>query len=102
MKRLFIILAAMCMAASAMAMDGDAAASALIGVLVIVLGIAITVGCVYITYKMAKNRYRDPVLWLILAFVASPIIAWLGLYIVGEDEIRKKQYEELEKERTNS
>ena len=89
------------MTASMMAMDGNAASTAVIGVLMIILGIAITVGCIYITYKMAKNRYRDPVLWLILAFVASPIIAWLGLYIVGEDEIRKKQYEELERERTN-
>lgn len=101
MKRLFTILAAVCLTASAMAMDGNAASTAVIGVLIIILGIAITVGCIYITYQMARNRYRDPVLWLILAFVASPIIAWLGLYIVGEDEIRKKQYEELKRERTN-
>ena len=101
MKRLFTILAAVCMAASAMAMDEDAAINVTINVLYVILAVAITVGCIYITYKMAKKRYRDPVLWLILSFVASPIIAWLGLWIVGEDSLRKKQYEELEKERTN-
>lgn len=102
MKRLFLILASVMMAAGVRAQDGIDDAFPIFFLLMVILGIAIWIGCIYLTYKMAKNRYRDPALWIILAFITSPFVAWIALLIAGEDELRKRQYEELERERSNN
>ena len=114
MRKVFMILVAVMMTVSAMAevmlepetaeatMETQAAAQPsdapmiIMIILIFVVGMALLCGCIYLTYKMAKNRYRDPALWILLAFVTSPIIAWIALLIVGEDELRKKQLEEME------
>lgn len=56
----------------------------------IILGIAAVLGFVYIlrihiAYRMAKNRHRDPVGWVLLSFFFSPLLAWIILLIVGDD-----------------
>lgn len=59
-------------------------------VLLIILVIAAALGLVYlfrihIAYRMAKNRHRDPIGWVLLSFFFSPLLTWIILLIVGED-----------------
>lgn len=39
---------------------------------------------IYIAYRMAKNRHRDPLGWTLLSFFFSPIITWIILLVVGD------------------
>ena len=39
---------------------------------------------IYIAYRMAKNRHRDPLGWVLLSFFFSPLLAWVVLLIVGD------------------
>ena len=39
---------------------------------------------IYIAYRMAKNRKRDPLGWVLLSFFFSPVLAWVVLLIVGD------------------
>ena len=41
---------------------------------------------VYIAYRMAKNRHRDPLGWVLLSFFFSPLLTWIILLIVGDDK----------------
>lgn len=54
-------------------------------VLALVAGVAI-VYYVYIgiTLKMAKNRHRDPLGWILLSIFVSPLLTWIILLIVGD------------------
>ncbi len=59
-------------------------------VLLIILGITAALGLVYllrihIAYRMAKNRHRDPLGWVLLSFFFSPLLAWIILLIVGDN-----------------
>lgn len=59
-------------------------------VLLIILGITAALGLVYllrihIAYRMAKNRHRDPLGWVLLSFFFSPLLTWIILLIVGDD-----------------
>ena len=38
----------------------------------------------YIAYRMAKNRHRDPLGWVLLSFFVSPLMTWIILLIVGD------------------
>ena len=38
---------------------------------------------IYIAYRMAKNRHRDPLGWVLLSFFVSPLMTWIILLIVG-------------------
>ena len=40
---------------------------------------------IYIAYRMAKNRHRDPLGWVLLSFFFSPLLTWIILLIVGND-----------------
>lgn len=60
-------------------------------VLLIILGGAAGVGLVYllrihIAYRMAKNRHRDPLGWVLLSFFFSPLLTWIILLIVGDSK----------------
>lgn len=60
-------------------------------VLLIILGIAAGLGLVYllrihIAYRMAKNRHRDPLGWVLLSFFFSPLLTWIILLIVGDSK----------------
>ena len=39
---------------------------------------------IYIAYRMAKNRHRDPLGWVLLSFFVSPLMTWIILLIVGD------------------
>ncbi len=59
-------------------------------VLLIILGIVAVLGFAYllrihIAYRMAKNRHRDPLGWVLLSFFFSPLLTWIILLIVGDD-----------------
>ena len=59
-------------------------------VLLIILAIAAGLGLVYllrihIAYRMAKNRHRDPLGWVLLSFFFWPLLTWIILLIVGDN-----------------
>lgn len=59
-------------------------------VLLIILGITTALGLAYllrihIAYRMAKNRHRDPLGWVLLSFFFSPLLTWIILLIVGNN-----------------
>jgi len=39
---------------------------------------------IYIAYRMAKNRKRDPLGWVLLSFFFSPVLTWIVLLIAGD------------------
>ena len=41
---------------------------------------------IYIAYKMALNRHREPLGWVLLSFCFSPILTWVIHLIVGDAE----------------
>lgn len=40
---------------------------------------------IYIAYRMAKNRHREPLPWVLLSFFFSPLLTWIILLILGDD-----------------
>ena len=48
---------------------------------------------IYIAYIMAKKRHRDPIGWVLLSFFISPLLAWIVLLIVGDEN----QHPDLER-----
>ena len=54
-----------------------------------VLAIVVALAIVYyvyigITLKMAKNRNRDPLGWILLSIFVSPLLTWIVLLIAGD------------------
>ena len=41
---------------------------------------------IYIAYRMAVNRHRDPLGWALLSFFVFPILTWIILLIAGDAE----------------
>ena len=57
----------------------------------LILGVVVALALVYyvyigITLKMAKNRHRDPLAWILLSLLVSPLLTWLILLAVGDAE----------------
>lgn len=48
---------------------------------------------IYIAYILAKHRHRDPIGWVLLSFFISPLLAWIVLVILGEEN----QHPDLER-----
>lgn len=38
---------------------------------------------IHIAYRRAKNRYRDPLGWVLLSLFVSPLLTWIILLIAG-------------------
>jgi len=38
---------------------------------------------IHIAYRMAVNRDRDPLGWVLLSFFVSPLLTWIVLLIAG-------------------
>lgn len=38
---------------------------------------------IHIAYRMAVNRNRDPLGWVLLSFFFSPLLTWIVLLIAG-------------------
>ncbi|MBQ9253732.1 MAG: hypothetical protein IJ180_03035 [Bacteroidales bacterium] len=47
-----------------------------------------------IPYKMAKSRGRNPILWILLCFIITPIWVYLILAIIGDSEEKLRKYYE--------
>lgn len=67
---------------------------------VLLYGLAIIAGIafiyfvrIYIAYKMAKNRQRDPLPWVLLSLFISPVLTWIVLLIIGNES----QHPDLER-----
>ncbi|MBQ8101182.1 MAG: hypothetical protein IJV55_04270 [Paludibacteraceae bacterium] len=39
---------------------------------------------IHIAYRMAKNRHRDPLGWVLLSLLVSPLLTWIILLIAGD------------------
>ena len=65
----------------------------LVGVLMYIFLIRI-----YIAYRMARNRYRDPLGWVLLSLFFSPLLTWVVLLIVGDDDTWLKQEQRMQEE----
>ena len=58
-------------------------------VLLIILGAVAVLGIAYllrihIAYQMAKNRHREPLGWVLLSLLFSPLLTWIILLILGD------------------
>lgn len=56
-----------------------------------ILGVVVTLGVLYlvrihIAWRMAKDRHRDPLGWVLLSLCVSPVLAWIILLIVGDHQ----------------
>lgn len=54
-----------------------------------ILGAVVTLGVLYlvrihIACRMAKDRHRDPLGWVLLSLFVSPVLTWIILLIVGD------------------
>lgn len=54
-----------------------------------ILGAVVTLGVLYlvrihIAWRMAKDRHRDPLGWVLLSLCVSPLLTWIILLIVGD------------------
>jgi hypothetical protein len=58
-----------------------------LGILVVVAAVAF-VYWIYIgiTCRMARNRHRDPLGWVLLSIFVSPLLTWIILLIVGDSK----------------
>ena len=58
-----------------------------VGILVVVAALAF-VYWIYIgiTRRMAKNRHRAPLGWVLLSIFVSPFLTWIILLIVGDEK----------------
>jgi len=59
-------------------------------ILLVIAAVAAGLGLMYllrihIAYRMAKNRHRDPLGWVLLSFFFSPLLTWIILLIVGDN-----------------
>ena len=57
----------------------------------VVLAVVACLALVYYVYigltlKMARNRHRDPLGWILLSLLVSPFLTWIVLLIAGDAE----------------
>lgn len=58
-------------------------------IMVLMIPLALYVGYWFyfgITRKMAHERNRDPLGWILLSFFISPLLVWIILLIVGDND----------------
>lgn len=56
---------------------------------IMLIVLAVNVALLIMVYKMAVNRHREGVLWLLLGVLTSPLIAMIILLVVGDDDNRR-------------
>lgn len=59
---------------------------ALIMLILLFFGFGIYAGMYVLVAVMAKKRNRNPVIWLLLSFIATPLLICLILLVIGADE----------------
>ena len=58
--------------------------SSLFFLIVSIICLAVYVGLYVCVAKMAQNRRRNPVLWLILSFLGTPLLMCIILFFIGD------------------
>lgn len=48
---------------------------------------------IYIAYLLAKNRHREPLIWVLLSCFVSPLLAWIILVCIGDKNEKSKANE---------
>ena len=61
----------------------DAETLLIVALLPVVLALVLYIH-IGIAYRMAKNRNRDPLGWVLLSLFVSPILTWIILLVVGD------------------
>ncbi len=61
----------------------------LLALFIMLIVLAVNVVLLIMVYKMAVNRHREGVLWLLLGVLTSPLIAMIILLVVGDDDNRR-------------
>lgn len=56
-----------------------------------IIGIVVACYLIYVVYiditrRMARKRHRDPLGWVLLSLFVSPLLSWIILLIVGDNE----------------
>lgn len=56
--------------------------------LLVVAAVCFLLYMVYIeiTLRMARNRHREPLPWVLLSLLVSPLLTWIILLIVGDKD----------------
>lgn len=67
----------------------------LIIVALLLIGIYVFVVRILIAYLMALSRHRDPLGWVLLSLFFSPLLTWIILLIVGDDNDARDKEERL-------
>ncbi len=58
-----------------------------IGIIIAVISaLSIVIGLYVLVAVMAKNRHREVALWVLLSFLASPVLIMIILLCIGDDE----------------
>lgn len=68
----------------------------IVGALLLILAYVFVVR-IYVAYLMARNRYRDPLGWVLLSLLFSPLLTWIFLLIVGDDKDTRDRAERLDR-----
>ena len=45
---------------------------------------------IYIAYRMAKNRHREPLIWVLVSCFVSPLLVWIVLLCIGDKSKQSK------------
>ena len=61
----------------------DAETLLIVALLPVVLALVLYIR-IGIAYRMAKNRNRDPLGWVLLSLFVSPILTWIILIVAGD------------------
>lgn len=61
----------------------DAETLLIVALLPVVLALVLYIR-IGIAYRMAKNRNRDPLGWVLLSLFVSPILTWIILLVAGD------------------
>lgn len=62
----------------------------LVGIMGVLFALGISIGMYVLLAIMAQRRERSVVVWLLLSFIISPIIAMLILLCIGHDDVHRK------------
>lgn len=58
----------------------------LLAIFAVITILTLVVGLYVLVAVLAKNRHREVVPWLLLSFIASPILVIIILLCIGDDE----------------
>ena len=54
--------------------------------IVVILTVIITIALIVLVARLAKNRNRDVLLWVVLSLIFNPIVIIIALIYLGDNE----------------